>query len=116
MSDASTGFRKPSAGEERLIRALIARSHDLRLPPDWLGKLRVKEMEDGGMGSLKLVSSKDERAARSFGNTVAELQFSDADGVEVLVSLNVDKDGEPFELDVWKTDFGAVIRIPENLA
>jgi len=43
---------------------------------------------------------------------VAEYQFTDADGVEVLISLNVDADGRPFELDVWKTDFSPLVRMP----
>lgn len=48
-----------------------------------------------------------------FGGQVAEYQFTDADGVEVLASLNVDQDGRPFELDMWKTDFSPLIRIPD---
>ena len=46
---------------------------------------------------------------------MAEIQFTDTDGVEVLASLNLDQDGKPFELDVWKTDFNALIRIPDPL-
>ena len=48
-----------------------------------------------------------------FGKQVSELQFVDQDGIDVLVSLYVDTQGEIFELDVWKTDFSQLIRFPE---
>jgi hypothetical protein len=52
------------------------------------------------------------RSERFFGSRVAELQFADTDGVQVIASLNVDKDGDLFELDMWKTNFSAVHRLP----
>ncbi|HYW12620.1 MAG TPA: hypothetical protein VE871_11715 [Longimicrobium sp.] len=107
------GFRKPSTDEARLIRALVARSAGLSLPPDWGGRLRVQEMSDGGMGSLRLSFADGDDGNRSLGEVAAELQFTDADGVEVIASLNADGDGVPFELDVWKSDFSALVRIPD---
>lgn len=50
---------------------------------------------------------------RTFGKQVSEFQFTDTDGVEVLASLNVDSDGNLFELDIWKTDFGKLITLPD---
>ena len=38
--------------------------------------------------------------------------FTDEDGVKVIASLNVDSDGHLFELDIWKTDFSPLLRIP----
>jgi hypothetical protein len=49
--------------------------------------------------------------ARRLGHRIAELQFDDADGVPVIASLNVDQDGDLYELDVWKVDFKPVIRL-----
>ncbi len=53
---------------------------------------------------------------RKFGRRASECQFTDEDGVEVLASLNLDQDGNLYELDIWKTDFGKLIRIPAQLA
>jgi hypothetical protein len=74
--------------------------------------MEVQEMADGGMGSLYLVHPFKGRSERLFGGRVAEIQFADSDGVLVIASLNVDKDGDLFELDMWKTDFSAVNRLP----
>jgi hypothetical protein len=46
---------------------------------------------------------------------VAEYIFKDADGVDVIASLNVDQNNELFELDIWKTTFDQLVRIPENI-
>lgn len=40
--------------------------------------------------------------------------FKDADGIPVIVSLNIDKDDCLFELDVWKINFDRVVNY-ENL-
>ena len=45
-----------------------------------------------------------------------DLPVTLADGVPVLASLNVDQNGRFLELDLWKTDFTPVIRIPDDLS
>jgi hypothetical protein len=73
-------------------------------------------MQDGGMGSLILATDESlQKPGRRFGRMAAELQFNDADGVAVLASLAVDQYGNLLELDLWKTDFSALIRIPEDV-
>jgi hypothetical protein len=59
------------------------------------------------MGSLELAVANAPLVNRRFAKRVAEYQYTAEDGVEVLVSLNVDDHGFPFELDVWRTDFSA---------
>ena len=73
----------------------------------------VKELKDGGMGSLQFVS----REKQTLCKTIAEAEFNDKDGVPVFVSLGIDLKGELFELDVWKADFSAVESWPpiENI-
>ena len=68
---------------------------------------------NGGMGSVRFVSDV-EGDARRFGRRIAELEFADDDGATVVASLNVDQDGRLFEIDIWKTDFGSVIRYPKS--
>lgn len=126
MTDTTPEARAPTADEARLIGALV-RLAGLRLAEGWLERLRVREMSDGGMGSLRLdlprggdpgrsgEGHREGDGARRLGAQVAGIQFTDADGVEVLAALNVDVDGELFELDLWKTDFTPLIRIPDPL-
>jgi hypothetical protein len=64
------------------------------------------------MGSLELQLPETPSDPRRFGARVAELTFKDQDGVDVIASLNLDQNGLPFEVDVWKTDFSPVVEIP----
>jgi hypothetical protein len=69
----------------------------------------VEEMDDGGMGSLRFVSSKQNRR---LGEVLAELWYKDEDEVPVLASLYLDTEGELYELDSWKADSTPLKRIP----
>jgi hypothetical protein len=79
-----------------------------------LENLLVEPMPDGGMGSLRLFPYGHLPGKKVFGRRVAEIQFNDIDNVDVIASLNVDNEGVLFELDVWKTDFSVLKRIPEE--
>jgi len=105
-------FRRPTADERRLLIEL-ARVANIDDPEVWLDTLAVREMKDGGMGSLELAAAA-RSDARSTGRVVskASVQFLDEDGVQVIATLNAGEDGVPFELDVWKTDFSELKRIP----
>ncbi len=99
---------RPLQDEER---RLVAYVWDMEASKKALSPaVRVTEMADGGMGSLSFASSK---AHRSFGKVAGECSFADADGVSVEAALLLDKDGDLFELDLWKVDFSPLIRIPD---
>ena len=66
-------------------------------------------MKDGGMGSLLFYSKTKEP---KFGKTAAEYWFKDSDGIDVTARLNLDQNGELYELDVWKTDFSKLKKWP----
>jgi len=104
--------RTPSNDERRLLKALIERadSNDLSLQDDLL----VESMNDDGMGSLKLVPL-NASPYRKYGRKASNLEFNDVDGVKVSVVLNLDQNGHLFEIDIWKTDFSPLIRIPKHL-
>ncbi len=85
----------------------------MAIPADWRSQLLVRPMKDGGMGSLLLFPNGEIFEGREFGSQVSDYQYKDSDGVEVIVSLNVDKEGKLFELDVWKTDFSPLCCLPE---
>jgi hypothetical protein len=113
-STITAAERAPSSAERSLLLLLVQKAGRLDLPDGWLGRLRVRAMGDGGMGSLRLIADAD-GVARLFGRRVAEHQFRDDDGVEVLASLNVDQQGQLYELDIWKTDFSRLIRLEAAL-
>lgn len=101
--------------EMRLLQSLLRRTAQgsVVVPP--LDSLEVQEMPDGGMGSLYVIHPRKGHGSRQFGSRVAEVQFSDADGVAVIASLNVDRDGDLFEIDIWRTDFRPLIGLPADL-
>ena len=104
--------RKPTSQEERLIEILLQKSF-LEIPKDWKEGLMVRSMDDGMMGSLYLYPRGKIITGRKFGRQISDFQFTDVDGIEVIASLNVDSDGNLLELDIWKTDFGKLIELPD---
>ena len=108
-------LRKPNPQELRLIEALFRawKARDPSAPERT--DLSVEPMNDGRMGSLRFVTSPHDQSSRRFGIVASELSFHDADGTLVTVTLNLDQHGLPFELDIWKTDFTPLIRVPDVL-
>ena len=76
-----------------------------------LSFLTVEPMPDGGMGSLRIISNS--MAEQRLRESVAECWFKDIDGVPVVASLNLDQNGQPFEVDVWKIDYSELQRWPQ---
>ena len=104
--------RQPTKQEERLLALLIKKSSVI-FPGNWKDNLLVRPMDDGEMGSLYLFPNGKTIMGRTLGEQVSEFQFADLDGVEVIASLNIDANGELFELDIWKTDYGKLIKFPD---
>lgn len=104
--------RKPNIQEERLIEILLRRS-SLEISKDWKEGLLVRPMDNGMGDSLYLFPKGKDIANRKFGKRICDFQFTDADGVEVIASLHIDSDGDLFELDIWKTDHGKLINLPD---
>lgn len=69
----------------------------------------IKEMDDGGMGSLQFGESRQDQ----LGHMVAEARFADDDGLPVFASLVLDQLGQWYELDLWKVDLSPLKRIPD---
>lgn len=76
-----------------------------------LERVLVTDMNDGGMGSVIFDSPKMNRL---FGAEVAVGWYFDSDRVPVSVAVNVDKGGELFEIDSYKTDSTPLIRLPQS--
>lgn len=105
-------IRKPTIQEEKLLEFLVKKS-SVTIPENWKDGLMVLPMNDGEMGSLYLFPKGDIVDDRRFGKQVSDFQFTDIDEIEVIASLNLDDEGNLFELDIWKTDFGKLFRFPE---
>jgi len=75
----------------------------------------VQEMNDGGMGSLKFLYSHPP-SVPGF-SQIREATYADGDGVPVSITLNVDRDGRLYELDIWKADNSPlkIFPTPESL-
>lgn len=113
MSDGFMEPSEPSPPQKRLLNAVASRWADM--DRDWVARVRVSAMDDGQMGSLELHFLDHPDRARIMGSKVAELQFKDSDGVDVIVSLIVDPQMLPLELEVWKVDFSPLLTVPDSL-
>lgn len=106
-------LREPTNAELTLIKYLAGIVPIGNLPAEWTNTLLVSPMDDGGMGSLLLFPDGHGTDGRRFGKCASEYLFKDSDEIEVLASLNLDREGQLFELDMWKVDFNPLIRWPE---
>src|SRR4051794_21946109 len=89
--------------ELAVIRKMISRSGLEEEFEEQLARMKVQNMPDGGMGSLAFYNGRP-RFLLEYGGEIAEAAFCDADSGPVSVTLNLDKNGELFELDVFKAD------------
>lgn len=104
-------YRNITIDEKRLLDYLVKKSH-FNLPDNWDQSLQVSEMDDENMGSLRLFTSQCDVGKPSFGKRVSECHFKDSDGVDVIASLNIDSNGNIYELDLWKVNFTELKKIP----
>lgn len=105
-------LRKLNAKEEKLIDFLLKKC-TLYADFEWKNKIMAIPMEDGGMGSLKLEYKSLDNAKRLFGCVGCEYSYKDLDGIDVIVSLNLDQNNYLYELDIWKTDFSKLLSLPD---
>lgn len=83
--------RNLSSFETTLLHTLVKSADDIDpLPPGWHKNIQVEEMNDGGMGSLKLYLNTSTSGERKFGRRVSEYEFDDIDGVKAIASLIID--------------------------
>jgi hypothetical protein len=71
-------------------------------------KEMVDEYEGGKMGSISF--SLDGIA--TYASDLIQVDYVDADGTEVVITLTCDTENELLDLDFWKLDFSALISYP----
>jgi hypothetical protein len=109
VNDSSSG--RPLRQEEQdLLDTLLSHRGYSRNSYGPLEDFRVKDMADGGMGSVRFVHP----PTATFGSTLVEAQYSDLDGILVTIALNIDQNGHLFELDFWKVDFYRLKKYPKS--
>lgn len=98
--------------ELRLVNALLAGAPEGWRPTIPPQELMVRDMDDGGMGSLRIGRAD---TGRRFGRELVEGWYLDDDDMPISVSMNLDQFGELFEVDSWKVDFSKRIRLPSRI-
>jgi hypothetical protein len=83
-----------------LLEQLPDNSNQYNIP------LFIKELEDGGMGSIQLT---DEGRHHK---DLIQMQYVDADGQKVIITLTENQAGQLFDLDIWKVDFSPLKQFP----
>ena len=96
--------------EYKVLKALLAMVSDSTQPPSSGAELFVVDLSDGGMGSVRFVDEKGK--SRKMGSELVTAEYIDEDQIPVLISLNLDEDGQLFELDFWKVNFDPLKRYP----
>jgi len=107
-NDVSRRQGRPlTSAERQLLQAMLA-----RVKPEietTLTSVLVKDMDDGGMRSLRFVTH---GAQRHLGGAIAQAEYLDEDGVPVYITINVDREDRLYEVDFWKVDFSPLKRYP----
>jgi len=96
--------------EQELIIYLLKDSPKRDYFINKLPHLMVEEMNDGGMGSLKFISTSTEKIIMK--EDIAIIDLYDMDGIPLFISLILGTDEELFELDVFKADFSPLKQFP----
>jgi hypothetical protein len=101
--------RAITEAERVLVAGLLAACPRSQALVEQLAGARVVDADNGGMGGFAFMSPRTDRV---FGETAAEATFVDADGVLGVLQVNLDDSGDLLELDIWKSDFSPLTRLP----
>jgi hypothetical protein len=108
---ANTSLGRPLRKNEiALIEHLLPSGRFNKKLADQLVSARVEDMHDGGMGSIRFISTLPQK--RRMGKVLVEAQYLDEDGVMVSITINGDQNNELYEVDFWKVDFSPLNRYP----
>jgi len=103
--------RRLTSAEVKLISYLVYDTPEGAAIIASLENLFVEEMDDGGMGSLKVVVEGEDK--RRTGGILNDMEFHDADGMLLVITVILDTDDNFYELDIFKGDFSPLINIPD---
>nr|WP_121273843.1 hypothetical protein [Pedobacter schmidteae] len=102
--------RKLKQEEIDLITYMIKDTSEGQKIIDKLDSLIVEEMDDGGMGSLRVVvEGMDDRRTSGI---LKDIDLYDIDGVLLVISVILDTEDNLYELDIFKGDFSPLKKFP----
>lgn len=103
------GLRLLRIEEDAFVRALLQHVTDSERLLRQLDRAQVRDLDDGGMGSLEFAGD----GARSLGCCLVKTSYLDSDGIPVSIALNLDTNGQLYELDMWRVDFAPLQQYPD---
>jgi hypothetical protein len=101
---------RPLKREETAVIARLLEMVPDEARPQFEQGMLVEEMLDGGMGSLLFID--ESGRSRRMGRELVTAEYIDEDQIPVLISINLDEEGDLFELDFWKVNFMPLKRYP----
>ena len=102
MTVVSRPFRRLRAEERELIIAMVRDLPEAQNLLRGINNAVVEDMNDGGTGSLKFIDLTKTKTRIAM--QVCAATFMDMDGMPASVTINIDQDGDLFELDIFKAD------------
>ena len=106
-------MRRLHQHEAQVIATMLESNEEARHLLPFVPLVVVRELNDGGMGSLEFNFDPNQKERRQFGKTVATAEFIDSDGIPVSLEIYLDAAGNLYELDVWKVDSSPLIAWPD---
>ncbi|KAA6440721.1 hypothetical protein FEM33_09115 [Dyadobacter flavalbus] len=76
-------------------------------PENYPFSAEVDEYEGGKMGSISLGGD-----VSAYDGDLIQVEYVDADGTPVVITLTKDNKGQLLDLDFWKIDFSKLIEYP----
>ncbi|MBI3232700.1 MAG: hypothetical protein HYZ42_01425 [Bacteroidetes bacterium] len=98
--------KRPIKPEEVVLIQYMLFQKNLN-PADYKIAEMVDEYEDGKMGSIGMG---DETA--TYDGDIAQAEYKDSDGVDVVITLTHDTNNQILDLDFWKVDFSKLLVYP----
>ena len=102
--------RRLRSSEVAIIKRLLVETYDQESLNEKLANAWVDDMQDGGMGSIRFLTSTERE--RKMGRVLVEAEYIDEDGVLVSIAVNCDQNDNLYEMDLWKVDFSPLKRYP----
>lgn len=99
-------IRKIRNEERNLILFLLSQCG--LIENEYLIANEVSEYEGGIMGSINLAGSDPDL----YDSDLIQVEYTDSDGVEVIITLTKDKNNCLLDLDFWKMNFSKLISYP----
>ena len=97
---------RPIRQNELDLLAFLLQQINLKLEDYTIAEL-VEEYEGGKMGSISLGGNPE-----AYASDLIRVEYTDADGIHVVITLTKDANNQLLDLDFWKVDFSKLLEYP----